>query len=398
MKVLIISSCNLPVPAVLGGAVSTLVESIIEQNELQGKMELTVVSLWCPEIEKAAGSYPNTRFIFIRVPDILKKPDAILDRLKNDGKKHDYLRKLYILPYLKKVLAEGDYDRVVFQNSGYLLRVLKSKALAEKYQGKLYYHLHNVIPSNVPVDCLKKCRMLLISRYLIKGINALCKEDMERSCTVVKNGFDTELFSSKLSSEEKQRLLKKLGIAENKKILLFAGRIVKQKGVMELAEAFLSRKRDDAVLLIVGAVNFGTGDSSDFEKKLTEKLSAAGDRVVFTGFVPYSQMWKYYAVADVAVLPSMWEEPAGLTMIEAAAAGVPVITTRSGGIREYLPESLALFIDRDENTVASIYDAIDEVFNDTKKWKETAQKAADHVKANFSKERFYYDFFTALGG
>ena len=47
-------------------------------------------------------------------------------------------------------------------------------------------------------------------------------------------------------------------------------------------------------------------------------------------------------MADIVVLPSVWEEPAGLTMIEALACGKPLITTNAGGISEYVAGSGAI--------------------------------------------------------
>ena len=80
----------------------------------------------------------------------------------------------------------------------------------------------------------------------------------------------------------------------------------------------------------------------------------ANGRIKFTGLIPQSEISALYHIADVAVLPSMWEEPAGLTMLEAAAAGVPVITTNAGGIPEYLRNDLGIFLDRDNELVNNI--------------------------------------------
>ena len=52
MKVLIVSPSMLPVPAVKGGAVEALIESLIKQNEQYKKIELTVVCSWTPDAEK----------------------------------------------------------------------------------------------------------------------------------------------------------------------------------------------------------------------------------------------------------------------------------------------------------------------------------------------------------
>ena len=64
---------------------------------------------------------------------------------------------------------------------------------------------------------------------------------------------------------------------------------------------------------------------------------------------------KYYNAAILAVLPpSMWDEPTGLTMIEAMACGTPVITTRSGGIPRVCWLDAEHVLDRDENLPQNI--------------------------------------------
>ena len=73
-----------------------------------------------------------------------------------------------------------------------------------------------------------------------------------------------------------------------------------------------------------------------------------GERVIFTGFVPNDQMPAYYRAADAACFPALWDEPAGITAIEAMACGCPVIATESGGMAEYLQGSGAVLLPRDE--------------------------------------------------
>ncbi len=72
MKTIIVSPCGLPIPAVKGGAVLTLIESIIIQNEINKKMELTVIGVHDKEAVEKSKKYKNTNFIFIKEPKICK--------------------------------------------------------------------------------------------------------------------------------------------------------------------------------------------------------------------------------------------------------------------------------------------------------------------------------------
>lgn len=401
MKVLIVSTFGLPVPAVKGGAVLTLIESIIRQNEAQGKLELTVMGTYDAKAEERAALYPNTVFRFVKEPFVFHQADKLIEHgLALVGKATDIPRrfawKSYVLRRIRQELLANDYDRVVFQNSGYLLKVLKDSELLRRYEGKLYYHLHNDIPENIDEQQVKKCRLLLISRYLLDKVNRICREDMTEKASVVKNGFDMKSFTSVMSPEEKQALREKLGIPAEKKIVIFAGRLNANKGIAELADAIMTLQRQDVVLLVVGSHNFGSGATSAFEQALQRRFEHMKDKVIFTGYVPYLDIWKYYKIADVGAFPSIWEEPAGLTMLEASAAGIPVLTTVSGGIPEYLPAEMVKYVERNDQIVQSIADGLTEILADPSVWAAKASNASRYVQEHFSEDCFYNSFCSAI--
>lgn len=401
MKVLIVSPCvNLPVPAVHGGAVSTLIEYLVKENEVERKMQLTVLSIYDAEAEQKAKTYTRTQVDFICPPKIVDWCDHVADMVLSVGEKkkteHQYFRKQYSLNYISRYMVEHDFDKVVFQNSGYLLNVLNNRAIAEKYKGKLYYHLHNDIPNNISVKAVMQCKLLLISEYLKKHINEVCGQDVSEQCVIVKNGFDCDRFAQKLPENERLELKRKVGIEPDKKIVMFAGRIAPTKGILELTEAFKRLNRDDTVLMVVGAHNFGTGQTSEFQKRMEKQFSELGKRVCFTGYVPYDEIWKYYKLADIAVLPSIWEEPAGLTMIEACAAGIPLITTESGGIPEYLSSDLVFFVDKKGDVTRQLQCEILQLLENKQDALKKANKASKYVVSHYSEKIFYNDFTNAL--
>ena len=82
--------------------------------------------------------------------------------------------------------------------------------------------------------------------------------------------------------------------------------------------------------------------------ELAHVVQQAQGRVVFTGFIHNDKLPDYYRAADAACFPALWDEPAGITAIEAMACGCPVVATRSGGMPEYLEETGAPLVDRDE--------------------------------------------------
>lgn len=123
--------------------------------------------------------------------------------------------------------------------------------------------------------------------------------------------------------------------------LLYVGRLHAEKGVFDLLEAFARVKAQapQARLVLVGE---GPARSS-IERVIAERDWV--DSVVLTGTVKNRDLPPYFRAAQVFVAPSVstpkWEEQVGMANIQAMACGVPVVSTRSGAIPEYVPDGLA---------------------------------------------------------
>ena len=89
-------------------------------------------------------------------------------------------------------------------------------------------------------------------------------------------------------------------------------------------------------MLIVGNSGFGIETTTNYDQILLEIASQMKDKVVFTGFIHNKQLPMIHSIADIAVVPSIYDEPAGLVVIEALASGLPLIITDSGGMPEYI--------------------------------------------------------------
>lgn len=118
-----------------------------------------------------------------------------------------------------------------------------------------------------------------------------------------------------------------LGIAQDAKVILFVGRLNRDKGVLDLATAFhvIAERNLDVVLLLVGSeedVRFNS---------IGEICYAERDRLHYVGFTSTPE--HYMAAADIFCLPS-YREGFGMTLIEAAACGVPAVASRIYGITD----------------------------------------------------------------
>jgi glycogen(starch) synthase len=112
---------------------------------------------------------------------------------------------------------------------------------------------------------------------------------------------------------------------DGRRWIVYAGRLVREKGVRDLLDAFAELRVLDTALMLVG----DGPDHSELES-LAWRLGVSS-RVRFTGAVPNEATAAYLQHADVAVLPS-WYEERGRVLVEAMAAGTPVVATRTGGI------------------------------------------------------------------
>ena len=142
---------------------------------------------------------------------------------------------------------------------------------------------------------------------------------------VVPNGVDLSPFSC--DPEPINRA--KIGFADSDILLVYTGRLGPEKNLPFLLRAFagIAKSYDDVGLLIVGS-----GPEYD---NLVDRVQYMGiaDRVEFTGLVPYQELPKYLAAADAFVTASVTEVHP-LSVIEAQAAGLPVLGINSPGVSD----------------------------------------------------------------
>ena len=136
---------------------------------------------------------------------------------------------------------------------------------------------------------------------------------------------------------------RELGVAEEAFLVVYTGRIGRDKGVDVLVRAFdrVAAEVGGARLLVVGAPSLGD-DAEDSTRYLEELVSLAGAGIRFVGgrkdVVPLLQC------ADVAVVPSLWAEPLSRALMEPLACGIPVVASDVGGNPEVLTGWLRDFL------------------------------------------------------
>lgn len=377
MKVAFLTNGTSPVPATKGGAVENLIEDLLDENEEKHSFDFTVFSLYEEKADEQSKKYKNSNFYYVKPPRVINCLDkGIYWIAKNLLKKANLisyryiLRRLYVMSKFPKILLENDFDRLVLVTNSTLFFVLKDRRVAKKYEDKTIYYLHNEVRS------LFKCEKEAASIRSLIGISEFVNNSFRKQiptlkkerCFVLKNGINTVKFTTR--DERKIKEYKnRFGITEKDFVLVFAGRLVDEKGALEAIKAIKACKDEYIKLLIVGASFYSSDIVDNYTLELQKEAEDIKDRIIFTGYIDYNDMPSIYQLGNAAVLPSIWEEPAGMTMVEAVVSGLPLITTNSGGIPEYIPDNVAILLNRDVNLVDNIQKAIVMIKNDPNKSK-----------------------------
>lgn len=124
--------------------------------------------------------------------------------------------------------------------------------------------------------------------------------------------------------------------AEKEKIILYVGRLIEEKGVLELAKSIqkIMPQNPDWRIIFAGASRPGGKNDTPYSRKVFELLKPLGNQALFLGHQPHNKIMGLFSRAAIAVVPSVWAEPMGRTAAEAVAAGCALITSGHGGLAE----------------------------------------------------------------
>jgi glycogen synthase len=171
-------------------------------------------------------------------------------------------------------------------------------------------------------------RVITVSKYMAQQAHLFFGVPLDK-LDVIYNGVN--LPSCLPLSPEERAAFRAAYADPNEKIVYHVGRLVHEKGVHLLVEAAPHIIRDlSRVKFVIG----GTGPMLETLRHQAAVLGVA-DRFVFTGYLSDSDRDKLYQVADVAVIPSLYE-PFGIVALEAMAYNCPVVVTQTGGLAEFV--------------------------------------------------------------
>ncbi len=241
-------------------------------------------------------------------------------------------------PSIKDFLSNLDFD-IVHAHEIYQPISLQSFRAAIKKRKPYGFSQHrNFYPRNVQGQLLKMFYRS-VGKTIVNSCDFVCATSssavsflndfgVKRRVAFLPNCLDIRKFRQGINLDLKERM----GL-HGYKVVLFVGRLYKDKGVKYLIKAFKAiRDRYSGVKLIIA----GNGPERERLELQAAKYDLRKD-VIFLGHYPHHKIPELYNVCDVFVLPSLIE-PFGMVLIEAMACGKPVIGSKVGGILDIIED------------------------------------------------------------
>ena len=390
MRILIISPGVVPVPAIKGGAVENLIEMLITSKEITKQHEITVYSVYDEELnEKIRNINCNFKFIYSnkKLYFIKKVIRHIINRVSPM-----YIGNQFIHSVAKDIKEnKEEYDIIIVENEpqyGKIIKKVKGKA-------KLILHLHN---DYLNVDTKNASEMkenydfiYCISKYIKQRVDEISINDKQKGKSkVLYNGVDIKKFNP--TKYNKKELRKEYGFNENDFIFMYSGRLVPEKGVKEMIQAFCKVEDNKCKLLILGK------GKEEFTKELKEVAKPKIDKIIFKGYMDYEKLPQIYNIADIGVVPSICNEAFGLTVIEFLASGIPIIISDKGAMQEIVNKTgeNAYIAKKDKNYIENIKEAMDRYIHiEANEIKQMKINAVNNAK-RFTKEIYSKRFLELL--
>lgn len=232
--------------------------------------------------------------------------------------------------YIKEII---DWRPDVIHTQAEFSTFLAAKRLSKILNVPIVHTYHTVYEDYTHYFCpSKKAGKKIVSfltRYFLKHtedviaptnkVKSLLKSyGVKQPIYVLPTGLELDKFSFTLTENEKAALKEKHNIPKNNKIMIFLGRLAKEKNIAELLKYFKMLNRQDVTLLIAG------GGPYLGELKKEAGNICTGLSVIFTDMVNPEDVGKYYKLGDFFVSAST-SETQGLTYIEALANGLPAL-------------------------------------------------------------------------
>ena len=326
--------------------------------------ELTGSLLSYPDIKIYVVTYHNSRFKEFNIAVLAERyfeiniPTPKLSLLHDSRNEIKYARAVANL--LADIISEN--EGIIF-HMNYIDDLPIMKILRERYEYSVISVVHffqweqlfngnkqkmnglniDKPSNNTEFTIFTEKEMLRLSDHVVT-INPFMKDFLIKKYNIppvkismIRNGINIGRFT-KTDSQEKIRLKHKLGFYSHEKIILFCGRIDPDKGINFLVDAFTKacKIKDDLRLVLIG---------QGYIQDILDKCKQFYGRITFTGFLSPDKIKEFYQIADIGVVPSIYE-PCSYSRLEMIASGIPLILTRIEGFSDMSEGEQCIFINR----------------------------------------------------
>ena len=198
------------------------------------------------------------------------------------------------------------------------------------------------------------------------------------------NGIDTNYFNPDLISKEQNQILRSnLKIQKTDFVFIFIGRIVGDKGINELVEAFnlFSKETSKTKLLLVG--NFE--DELDPISKSSKNIISNNDKIILAGY--QNDVRPYFSISDVLIFPS-YREGLPNVVLQAGAMGLPSIVSNINGCNEIIENNTNGLVIK-VKCIDAIYDAMIKITSDKILFNKLRLNSRDSIKIKYEREALW---------
>ncbi len=224
---------------------------------------------------------------------------------------------------------------------------------------------------------LKKASTVIAPTHKVE--DALHGYGVNNPIRVVPSGISLEQHKTRITAEEREKKRLSYGVENDEILLINLGRLGTEKNLDELLRYFalVTKKHDNIKFIIVG-----DGPAKGELEALSVSLDIS-DKVIFTGMVKPSEVQNYYQLGDIFVSAST-SETQGLTYIEAAANGLPLLCRRDPCFEEVMAEGENGYTYEDEQ---QFLESLDKMIS-SGDWLDAAKKKSEELALNFDKKHF----------
>ncbi|MGG1517225.1 glycosyltransferase family 4 protein [Paenibacillus oryzisoli] len=379
MNILMICTEKLPVPNIRGGAIQTYICGVASM--LSRSHRLTILGRTDPDLpqEEVVDGIRYVRVLSEGLLEVYAQGVVafLATALEHYDIIHIFNRPKLVLP----VRSVAPNSRIILSMHNDMFHPLK---------------LHPVEGNEVIAQTE---RIITISNYIGTSITDYYPQAAPKLKTIY-SGVDLDRFAPWLESQQARSARESLRAEHNlgnKKIILFVGRLTRNKGPHVLVRAMSQLRHSDAALVIVGGAWYSDNTISDYIAYVKALAEQAPLPVITTGYVQAHDVHRWFCAGDVFVCTSIWQEPLARVHYEAMAAGLPFLTTARGGNPEIIANNNGLLINNPEDP-AEYAEKLNYVLSDMGRARQMGMNGRRMAEGNFSWPRVAADILSVWEG